>query len=169
MPNRFWNISANKDIMPLQPVLNPHNKEEHKPSHTAEHLLNQVMVRMFCCERSRNAHIERKKSKINYTLDHEPTPQQIEDIERQMNQLIAQDLPVTYEYVTRQSIPEGVTLDKLPQDASETIRIVRIGDFDICPCIGQHVSSTGEIGSFHITSTSYKDQSFRIVFKVTTE
>lgn len=169
MPNRSWNISANKDIMPLQPVLNPHNKEEHKPSHTAEHLLNQVMVRMFGCERSRNAHIERKKSKINYTLDHEPTPQQIEDIERQMNQLIAQDLPVTYEYVTRQSIPEGVTLDKLPQDASETIRIVRIGDFDICPCIGQHVSSTGEIGSFHITSTSYKDQSFRIVFKVTTE
>lgn len=155
--------------MPHQPVLNPHNKEEHKPSHTAEHLLNQVMVRMFGCERSRNAHIERKKSKINYTLDHEPTPQQIEDIERQMNQLIAQDLPVTYEYVTRQSIPEGVTLDKLPQDASETIRIVRIGDFDICPCIGQHVSSTGEIGSFHITSTSYKDQSFRIVFKVTTE
>ena len=169
MPNRSWNISANKDIMPLQPVLNPHNKEEHKPSHTAEHLLNQVMVRMFGCERSRNAHIERKKSKINYTLDHEPTPQQIEDIERQMNQLIAQDLPVTYEYVTRQSIPDGVTLDKLPQDASETIRIVRIGDFDICPCIGQHVSSTGEIGSFHITSTSYKDQSFRIVFKVTTE
>ena len=169
MPNRFWNISANKDIMPLQPVLNPHNKEEHKPSHTAEHLLNQVMVRMFGCERSRNAHIERKKSKINYTLDHEPTPQQIEDIERQMNELIAQDLPVTYEYVTRQSIPDGVTLDKLPQEASETIRIVRIGDFDICPCIGQHVSSTGEIGSFHITSTSYKDQSFRIVFKVTTE
>lgn len=169
MPNRFWNISANKDIMPHQPVLNPHNKEEHKPSHTAEHLLNQVMVRMFGCERSRNAHIERKKSKINYTLDHEPTPQQIEDIERQMNELIAQDLPVTYEYVTRQSIPDGVTLDKLPQDASETIRIVRIGDFDICPCIGQHVSSTGEIGSFHITSTSYKDQSFRIVFKVTTE
>ena len=155
--------------MPLQPVLNPHNKEEHKPSHTAEHLLNQVMVRMFGCERSRNAHIERKKSKINYTLDHEPTPQQIGDIERQMNLLIAQNLPVTYEYVTRQSIPEGVTLDKLPQDASETIRIVRIGDFDICPCIGQHVSSTGEIGSFHITSTSYKDQSFRIVFKVTTE
>lgn len=169
MPNRFWNISANKDIMPHQPVLNPHNKEEHKPSHTAEHLLNQVMVRMFGCERSRNAHIERKKSKINYTLDHEPTPQQIEDIERQMNELIAQNLPVTYEYVNRRCIPEGVTLDKLPQDASETIRIVRIGDFDICPCIGQHVSSTGEIGSFHITSTSYKDQSFRIVFKVTTE
>ena len=68
MPNRFWNISANKDIMPLQPVLNPHNKEEHKPSHTAEHLLNQVMVRMFGCGRSFSAHIERKKSKCDYRL-----------------------------------------------------------------------------------------------------
>ena len=30
-----------------QPTLNSHNKEEHRPSHTAEHLLNQTMVRMF--------------------------------------------------------------------------------------------------------------------------
>ena len=34
-----------------QPALNSHNKEEHRPSHTAEHLLNQTMVRMFGCER----------------------------------------------------------------------------------------------------------------------
>ena len=45
-------------------ILNSHNKEEFPPAHTAEHLLNQTMVRMFGCERSRNAHIERKKSKI---------------------------------------------------------------------------------------------------------
>lgn len=152
--------------MESQPILNEHNKEEHRPSHTAEHLLNQVMVRMFGCERSRNAHIERKKSKINYTLDSEPTPGQVQEIERQMNELIAQDLPVTYEFVTRDRIPQGVKLDKLPEDASETLRIVRIGDFDICPCIGLHVASTSEIGFFHITSTSYKDGSFRIVFKV---
>ncbi len=152
--------------MESQPILNEHNKEEHRPSHTAEHLLNQVMVRMFGCERSRNAHIERKKSKINYTLDAEPTPQQVQEIERQMNELIAQDLPVTYEFVTRDHIPQGVKLDRLPEDASETLRIVRISDFDICPCIGQHVTSTSEIGFFHITSTSYQDGSFRIVFKV---
>lgn len=32
------------------------------PMHTAEHLLNRTMVNKFRCERSRNAHIERKKS-----------------------------------------------------------------------------------------------------------
>lgn len=146
--------------------LNAHNKAEFPPMHTAEHLLNQTMVRMFGCERSRNAHIERKKSKINYTLKSEPTAEQIAEIERIMNDLIQQDIPVVYDFVTRDEIPEGVTLNKLPDDASETLRIVRIGDYDVCACIGAHVKSTGEIVSFHINSTSWNDGNFRIVFKV---
>ena len=146
--------------------LNAHNKAEFPPMHTAEHLLNQTMVRMFGCERSQNAHIERKKSKINYTLKSEPTAEQIAEIERIMNDLIQQDIPVVYDFVTRDEIPEGVTLNKLPDDASETLRIVRIGDYDVCACIGAHVKSTGEIISFHINSTSWNDGNFRIVFKV---
>ena len=152
--------------MEQEPVLNEHNKQEYEPAHTAEHLLNQTMIRMFGCERSRNAHIERKKSKINYNLTTCPTSEQVTEIERRMNELIAEDLPVTFEFVTRDNIPEGVVLDKLPEDASETLRIVRIGDYDICACIGSHVKSTKEIGTFKITSTSYNDGSFRIVYKV---
>ena len=147
-------------------ILNEHNKQEHEPAHTAEHLLNQTMIRMFGCERSKNAHIERKKSKINYNLSTCPSAEQVAEIERRMNELIQQDLPVTFEFVTRDNIPEGVVLDKLPEDASETLRIVRIGDYDICACIGSHVKSTKEIGSFKITSTSYNEGSFRIVYKV---
>ncbi len=146
--------------------LNEHNKAEFPPAHTAEHLLNQTMIRMFGCERSRNAHIERKKSKINYNLPECPSQEQIAEIENTINDIIAADLPVTFEFVTRDNIPAGVSLDKLPEDASETLRIVRIGDYDICACIGTHVNSTKEIGNFRITSTSYSDGSFRIVFKV---
>ena len=148
------------------PVLNGHNKDEHAPAHTAEHLLNQTMIRMFGCERSRNAHIERRKSKINYNLPTPPSAAQIAEIERRMNELIGQDLPVSFEFVTRDNIPEGVVLDKLPEDASQTLRIVRIGSYDTCACIGKHVQSTREIGSFRITSTSYTDGSFRIVYRV---
>ena len=148
------------------PILNEHNKEEYAPAHTAEHLLNQTMIRMFGCERSKNAHIERKKSKINYNLSTPPTAEQVTEIERRMNELIEKDLPVTFEFVTRDNIPQGVTLDKLPSDASDTLRIVRIGDYDICACIGKHVESTKEIGTFRITSTSYNDGTFRIVYKV---
>lgn len=152
-----------------EPILNEHNKAEFPPAHTAEHLLNQTMGRMFGCERSKNAHIERKKSKINFILSECPTPDQVVEIENRINELITQDLPVTYEFVTRDNIPEGVKLDKLPEDASETLRLVRIGDYDICPCIGTHVSSTREIGQFKITSTSFNEGSFRIVFKVIQE
>lgn len=40
------------------------------------------MVRLFGCERSKNAHIERKKSKINFLLPTSPTAEQVADIER---------------------------------------------------------------------------------------
>ncbi len=149
-------------------LLNDHNKEEFPPAHTVEHLLNQVMVRMFGCERSRNAHVERKKSKISYILDHKPDRKEEKEIERMMNELIEQDLPVTYEFVDRNHIPDDVKLDRLPDDASETIRLVRIGDFDVCPCIGKHVRSTSQIGRFEMLGTNWDQstRSFRIRFKV---
>lgn len=149
-------------------LLNDHNKEEFPPAHTAEHLLNQVMVRLFGCERSRNAHVERKKSKISYILDHKPDRKEEKEIERMMNELIEQDLPVTYEFVDRDHIPDEVKLDRLPDDASETIRLVRIGDFDVCPCIGKHVRSTSQIGRFEMLGTNWDQstRSFRIRFKV---
>ena len=149
-----------------EPILNEHNKVEFPPAHTAEHLLNQTMDRMFGCGRSKDTHIERKKSKINWTLPQCPTQEQISLIEQTINDLIKQNLTVTYEYVTRDNIPKNVPLDKLPEEASKTLRLVRIGDYDVCACIGTHVKSTSEIGSFKITSTSYKDRIFRIVYKV---
>ncbi|MBR4973989.1 MAG: hypothetical protein IKY60_00235, partial [Bacteroidales bacterium] len=58
------------------PILNEHNKQEHPPMHTAEHILNQTMVRMFGCPRSKNTHIEKKKSKCDYFLSAAPTDEQ---------------------------------------------------------------------------------------------
>lgn len=149
-------------------ILNAHNKEEFPPAHTAEHLLNQTMIRMFGCERSTNAHIERKKSKISYVLDHKPSRHEERDIERKMNELIDEDLPVSFEFVNRDNVPEGVSLDRLPEDASETLRLVRIGDYDICPCIGKHVRSTSQIGRFEILGTNWNEEkhTFRIRFKI---
>lgn len=149
-------------------ILNAHNKEEFPPAHTAEHLLNQTMIRMFGCERSTNAHIERKKSKISYVLDHKPSRHEERDIERKMNEFIDEDLPVSFEFVNRDNVPEGVSLDRLPEDASEILRLVRIGDYDICPCIGKHVRSTSQIGRFEILGTNWDEEkhTFRIRFKI---
>ena len=149
---------------------NKHNKEEFPPAHTAEHLLNQTMIRLFGCERSYNAHIERKKSKMSFHLDHKPDRKEEREIERRMNELIDDDLPVTFEVVSRDDLPDGVAADRLPADASDSIRLVRIGDYDVCPCIGRHVRSTGQIGRFELLGTNWDEheRSFRVRFKVVT-
>jgi len=50
---------------------------------------------------------------------------------------------------------------------SDEIRIVKIGDYDACPCIGPHVNSTKEIGEFRIGSTSFDNGVLRIRYKLT--
>ena len=148
------------------PVLNSHNKAEYEPAHTAEHLLNATMVKMFGCPRSRNAHVEKKKSKCDYILESEPTPEQVIEIESTVNEVIASNLDVTIEFLSRAQAAGIVDLSKLPEDASDTLRIVRIGDYDTCACIGAHVANTSEIGAFKIISHSYENGIWRLRWKV---
>lgn len=154
--------------MNQQPQLNEHNKQEYPPMHTAEHLLNATMVKTFGCPRSRNAHIERKKSKCDYILSCCPTEEQLQSIENKVNEVIQMNLPVTTEFMTQEQAKDIVDLTKLPDDASETLRIVRIGDYDACACIGSHVYNTSEIGIFKIISHDYikEQQVLRIRFKL---
>ena len=149
-----------------EPVLNAHNKEEYPPMHTAEHILNATMVRLFGCPRSRNAHIERKKSKCDYLLPECPTDEQIAQIESTVNEVIARHLDVTVEYLTHEQAAGIVDLSKLPEDVSETLRIVRVGDYDACACAGAHVRNTSEIGTFKILSHDFENGRWRVRWKV---
>ena len=99
-------------------------------------------------------------------MPYAPTDEQIAAIEQQVNDVIAKQLPVTAEFVTRDNVPAGVDLGKLPADASETLRIIRVGDYDICACIGTHVGNTREIGTFRIISHSYENGTLRLRFKL---
>ena len=134
--------------------------------HTAEHILNATMVRLFGCPRSRNAHIERKKSKCDYQLESCPTEAQVAEIERIVNEVISRNLDVTIDFMTREQAAEIVDLSKLPEDVSETLRIVRVGDYDACACIGAHVRNTSEIGVFKILSHDFEDGRWRVRWKV---
>jgi alanyl-tRNA synthetase len=147
-------------------VLNTHNKQEYPPMHSAEHILNQTMVRMFGCERSKTSHIEKKKSKCDYFLKNAPTNEQIAEIERKVNEVISQNLPVTCALVNRKEVPNSIDLSKLPDEASDTLRLVYVEDYDACACIGQHVTNTAEIGKFRIISTDFLDGKLRIRFKL---
>ena len=154
--------------MEQQSQLNDHNKQEYPPMHSVEHILNATMVKTFGCPRSRTAHIEKKKSKCDYELSSCPTDGQIQAVEDKVNEVINQHLPVTIEFMPKEKAKDIVDLSKLPEDASETLRIVRIGDYDACACIGLHVENTSEIDTFKIISHDYDEEKkvLRIRFKL---
>ncbi|MCH7973346.1 MAG: hypothetical protein IH949_05590 [Bacteroidetes bacterium] len=134
--------------------------------HSTEHLLNQTMVRMFNKGRSFSAHIEKKKSKVDYHFDRVLTENEIAEIQKRVNDIIKSNLDVREEFYPKEEAEKKFNLSKLPESAGDNIRIIHIGDYDSCPCIGNHVKNTNEIGEFKIISTNYENGVLRIRFKL---
>lgn len=139
-----------------------------EPMHTAEHILNQTMIRLFGCSRSTNAHVERKKSKCDYWLSRPPTEAEVTLLEDRVNAVISSRLPVTERCVSLAEAADLVDLSKLPEGAGETIRLIAVGDYDLCACSGPHVENTAEIGRFSVLSHDYEDGRWRVRWKVAT-
>ncbi len=140
--------------------------QEIAPFHTAEHLLNQTMVRMFDCGRAVSAHVEKKKSKCDYPLSDNLSAEQVSELERRMNEVISRHLPVYCEFLPMEEAAKTFDLSKLPEDASGELRIVRIGDYDACPCVGAHVENTSELGRFKVLSSSFENGICRIRWRL---
>ena len=147
-------------------VFNAHNKEEYPPAHTAEHILNGTMDRLYHCGRAFSSHVERKKSKLDYHLPIPLTSQQIADLELRVNEVINRNLEVWSEVALKSDVSNRFDLSRLPQDASETVRIVHVGDYDECLCVGLHVKTTSEIGRFRISSSRWQEGVQRLVFRL---
>ena len=133
-----------------------------------ENIINRTMMNLFGCGRSVEAHIERKKSKLDYRLEACPTPQQVEALEQTVNEVIARHLPITTEFISQAEAQGRFDMQRLPDDASETVRVVKIGDYDDCLCIGLHVANTSEIGTFKLLSHDWNPDThiWRIRFKL---
>jgi len=145
-------------------------KKDYDPAmHTAEHILNQTMDRLFACGRSFNAHIEKKKSKCDYRFPRPLTAEEIAAVEAAVNRVIGQNLPVSERMVDRAEAEKSYFTGKLPADAGEWIRIITVGDYDACPCIGRHVRCTRDIHGFRILSASHENGVLRIRFTLRPE
>lgn len=134
--------------------------------HSAEHLLNGEMARRYGCGRAFSAHIERKKSKLDYYLPKAMTEEEIRSVETFVNHVIDADVKVTEEFISQDEAKSRFDMSRLPEGASETVRVVHIGDYDECLCAGAHVAHTAEIGRFRITSSRYQDGVQRLVFRL---
>lgn len=136
--------------------------------HTVQHILQQTMMNLYGVPQI-DMHLEKKKSKCDFTFDHALTENEKKDIEQNVNGIITRKTPVEISMVPRSEIPPTVDISKLPADvqSANEIRIVKIGDpanpFNIQACIGDHVSNTSEIkGLFKITTHSFEGSTLRL-------
>ena len=148
------------------PEINEHNKQEYPPMHTAEHLLNGEIARRYKCGRAFSSHIERKKSKLDYHLPSALSGEEIKSLEYYINSIIKEDVEVKEEYLSHEEAMKRLDMSRLPENVSEMVRVIKVGDYDECLCAGTHVKKTSEIGNFRITSTRFQDGVQRIVFKL---
>ncbi len=141
-------------------------KDYYAPMHTAEHILNATMMKMFGCKRSENCHIEKKKSKCDFEIPNSPDEIRVKQIESNVREIIDQHLQVIEFYYPFEQAEKEFDLHRVDKTKNDTIRIIQIGSYDRCPCIGQHVKNTSEIGDFRITTWSWENGILRLRFKV---
>lgn len=134
--------------------------------HTAEHVLNQTMVQMFGCERAFSSHLERKKSKVDYRFDRDLLDVEKSELAERVNAILKQNLPVTVTMMPIDEARQIFNLSRLPESVTDDLRIVKVGYYDSCPCIGDHVQNTSEVGNFALVSSSFADGVLRLRFKL---
>ncbi len=133
--------------------------------HSAEHLLNGAVARLLGCGRAFSTHIEKKKSKCDFHCDRNLTAEELETLEKTVNEQIAAEVEVWDEHMGLEQASGQYSLSRLPEGATD-VRIVHIGNYDACPCIGAHVANTREIPPLLIVSSDWNDGVLRVRFKL---
>ena len=135
--------------------------------HSAEHILNGTMDKIYKNGRAFSAQIEKKKKKWYYKrIEQNLSDEEIRTVENKVNEVISSNLDIKEEFMKRENAIKFFNLERLPDDAGDEIRIIKVGDYDACPCIGPHVSNTSQIRNVKIISTSFESDILRLRFKL---
>ena len=110
-------------------------------NHSGEHIVSGLVHNLYGFE---NVGFHMSAECMTIDFDGELTWDQLEDIEKRANEAVRADLPVTAWFPAEDELKALSYRSKL--DLKENVRLVKIGDIDLCACCAPHVSHTGEIG-----------------------
>ena len=133
---------------------------DHMQQHTGQHLLSAVVDDLYGWK-TLSVHFGAEHSTIDVDAPFtDATGERLDAAERQANQVIAEERPVT---VTFESATTAGGLRK-PTDREGDIRVVTIEGIDRSACGGTHVRSTGGIGAMLVAGAEAVRGGARITF-----
>ena len=132
----------------------------HMQMHTALHLMCSVVPAGVTGNQ-----IGSDKSRMDFDMGDEKLDK--EEIAAAVNALIDADHPTKIDYITDEELdarPEIIpTMSVAPPRGAGRVRLLKIGEIDLQPCGGTHVSRTGEIGHVRVTKIESKGKRNRRV------
>ena len=114
-------------------------------NHTGEHILCGLAHRHYGYE---NVGFHLGEDAVTMDLSGELSPEQIRALEREANEVVWEDVPVTARYPDPPELPHLTYRSKL--ELTENVRLVTIEGYDVCACCAPHVQHTGQIGAIKI-------------------
>jgi len=126
---------------------------ETKKLHTATHLLNEALRRVLKKEDivQRGSNITPERLRFDFNFDRALTPEEIDAVEKLVNEQIRKGLPVVREEMTVEEAKACCAQAVFDNKYGNTVSVYKAGDFSTEICGGPHVSNTSELGTFKIT------------------
>ncbi|MDQ2871152.1 MAG: alanine--tRNA ligase [Acidobacteriota bacterium] len=122
-------------------------------NHTGTHLLHAALRQVLGGgARQMGSLVAPDRLRFDYAIATPPTPEQIAEIERIVNEAVLRDEPVSKEVMAMEDA-RGKGADMFfGEKYGERVRVVSVPGVSVELCGGCHVNRTGEIGAFKIVS-----------------
>lgn len=129
-------------------------------SHSGEHIVSGVVHSLFGYD---NVGFHMEEDYVTVDFSGELTREQLDEVEEKTNRYIYDNIEIECFFPDENEIENLDYRSKL--DLKEGVRLVRIGEADLCACCAPHVKRTGEIGVVKILDFMRHRGGVRIVMK----
>ncbi|MBO4416120.1 MAG: alanine--tRNA ligase [Lachnospiraceae bacterium] len=124
-------------------------------NHSATHLLQAALQEVIGKEaHQQGSYQDTERTRFDFTYGKAMTPEELEKVEKIVNEKIAEDLPVKTDVMSIEEAKKTGAMALFGEKYGDTVRVVNMGDYSKELCGGTHVSNTGVISAFKILSES---------------
>jgi len=127
------------------------HSEEVIQLHTATHLLHTALRRFIGHSvYQKGSNITKERLRLDVQLNRKLTPEELQQIEEWVNEIIQSELPVTFETMSPEEAQKQGALGFFGEKYGEHVKVYSVGDVSKEICSGPHVENTGVLGTFRV-------------------
>ncbi len=134
---------------------------DHMQQHTGQHILSRAFE-IHADAATVGFHLSENSVTIDLDAP-EISPADLNAVEEIANDVVMRDAPLRAWFPAEDELAE-LPLRKISENVTGAVRVVSIGDFDVCACGGTHVARAGEVGQIKILRADRQKNTMRITF-----